>query len=110
MCIRDSGQPANLIIAATGAYRIAIEVEGVASHAGVHPELGVNAITIASMAIAQLQKDGFLGTIHKGQRTGTRNVGVVQGGEATNVVTPHVCFRAEGRRLNPRFRKTILPH
>ncbi|MBH05416.1 MAG: peptidase M20 [Phycisphaeraceae bacterium] len=104
----DSGQPANLIIAATGAYRIAIEVEGVASHAGVHPELGVNAITIASMAIAQLQKDGFLGTIHKGQRTGTSNVGMVQGGEATNVVTPHVSLRAEVRSHNPRFRKTIL--
>ena len=44
----------------------------------------------------------------KGQRTGTSNVGVVQGGEAPNVVTPRVSLRAEVRSHNPRFRKTIL--
>ena len=104
----DSGAPEKLIIGATGAYRMTIDVEGIASHAGVHPDMGVSAVVIASLAIAQLHKDGYLGTVCKGRRTGTSNIGVIQGGQATNVVTPHVRLAAELRSHNPTFRNVIL--
>jgi len=39
---------------------------------------------------------------------GTSNVGVIQGGEATNVITPEVNVRAEARSHDPAFREKIV--
>lgn len=104
----DGGAPSEICIGATGDYAIEITVHGQASHAGVHPELGVSAITIAAMAIADLQVNGWLGTIEKGKRRGTSNVGIVHGGDVTNVVTPLVTLKAEARSHDPVFRKKIV--
>jgi tripeptide aminopeptidase len=83
-------------------------VRGVASHAGVAPENGVSAIAIASLAIAELHRGGWHGRVVKGSQRGTSNVGVIQGGEATNVVTDRVLLRAEARSHNPKFRERIV--
>ncbi len=104
----DGGNPAEICIGATGDYAMDITLHGHASHAGVHPELGVSAITIAAMAIADLQANGWLGLIQKGKHTGSSNIGVIHGGEATNVVTPLVTMRAEARSHDPVFRKKIV--
>lgn len=104
----DGGAATKLTIGATGCYRLAIEIAGIASHAGVAPQDGVSAVTIASLAIARLHENGWLGKVEKGQRTGTSNVGVVQAGNATNVVTPHASLLAEARSHNPAFRKKLL--
>lgn len=104
----DGGSPAKVTIGATGAYRLEIVVQGVASHAGVAPERGVSAIAIAALAIADLQRDGWLGLIQKGRRSGTSNVGVIHGGDATNVVTDRVTVRAEARSHDPKFRSQIV--
>jgi tripeptide aminopeptidase len=104
----DGGSPAVLKVGATGGYRMTIEIEGLASHAGNHPEEGVSAIAIASLAIADLVQNGWHGLIKKNGSTGTSNVGVIQGGEATNVVTEHVRIRAEARSHDPKFRKRIV--
>ncbi len=104
----DGGSASKLTIGATGAYRIRITVTGRASHAGVAPERGVSAIAIAALAIADLHQRGWHGLIqHDGQR-GTSNVGVMAGGQATNVVTDQVTLRAEARSHDPVFRKRIL--
>jgi tripeptide aminopeptidase len=87
---------------------MAIEIRGVASHAGNRPEEGVSAIAIASLAIAELVKGGWHGLIAKNGSTGTSNVGVIQGGEATNVVTDCVRLRAEARSHEPKFRERIV--
>jgi tripeptide aminopeptidase len=104
----DGGAADKLTVGATGGSRIAIEVTGVASHAGVAPEWGVSAITIASMAIADLQQNGWLGLVQRGRKEGTSNVGVFRGGDATNVVTDKVLLRAEARSHNSRFRERIV--
>ena len=104
----DGGPASKLTVAATGGYRMDIRVIGRASHAGVSPELGVSAITIASLAIAQLHREGWHGRIEKGNRTGTSNVGVIHGGQATNVVTEEVLLRAEARSHNSTFRRRII--
>lgn len=103
----DGGSPAKLTIGATGGYRMQIVVSGIASHAGIAPEQGVSAISIASLAIADLQRDGWLGLVEKGRQRGTSNIGFIQGGEATNVVTDRVELRAECRSHNPKFREKI---
>ena len=109
----DGGATDKVTIGATGGYRMAIRVLGKASHAGVSPERGVSAITIASLAIADLHREGWLGKVEKpaGHHevvAGTANVGVIQGGEATNVITPEVNIRAEARSHDPDFRGKII--
>lgn len=104
----DGGPAEKLTIGATGAYRMTIEITGLASHAGGAPEQGVSAITAAGLAIAKLQAGGWLGDVRRGERHGTSNIGVIQGGAATNVVTDRVQLRAECRSHDPEFRREIL--
>lgn len=104
----DGGPARFLKIGATGGYRMTIDIHGLASHAGNHPEEGVSAIAIASLAVADLVQAGWHGLIIKDGNTGTSNVGVIQGGEATNVVTDHVRIRAEARSHDPKFRRRIV--
>lgn len=104
----DGGAPHKLTIGATSGYRMTIDVRGIASHAGGAPQDGVSAIAIAALAIADLTDNGWHGQIEKGRRTGTSNVGVIQGGAATNVVTDRVLLRAEARSHDPEFRGRIV--
>jgi len=104
----DGRDPAGLIIAAVGATNLTIGIEGIASHAGVHPENGVNAAVVASLAIADLQQNGWHGLVQQGRNKGTSNVGVVEGGAATNVVMPELKVEAEARSHQPAFRKRIV--
>ena len=104
----DGGPTDKVTIGATGGYRMAIRISGTASHAGAAPERGVSAITIAALAIADLHREGWLGKIEKPSGCGTANVGVIQGGEATNVITPEVHVRAEARSHDPAFREKIV--
>jgi tripeptide aminopeptidase len=109
MCFNwDGGAPEKVTIGATGGYRMLIEIEGVASHAGVCPERGVSAIAIAALAIADLARDGWHGLVVKGKSRGTTNVGYIHGGEATNVVTDRVSLKAEARSHDPKFRAKIV--
>ncbi|NLX99803.1 MAG: M20/M25/M40 family metallo-hydrolase [Rhodopirellula sp.] len=104
----DGGSPEKITVGATGGYRMEIRIQGVASHAGSAPEKGVSAVVIASLAIARLHEEGWHGLVEKDGRQGTSNVGVIRGGEATNVVTPYVEIRAEARSHDPQFRQKIV--
>jgi tripeptide aminopeptidase len=104
----DGGPATRLTVGATGGYRMTIEVSGIASHAGVAPERGVSAIVVAALAVADLYRGGWHGDVHKGRKHGTSNVGVIAGGDATNVVTDRVTLRAEARSHDPAFRARII--
>ncbi|MEX2092375.1 MAG: M20/M25/M40 family metallo-hydrolase [Pirellulales bacterium] len=104
----DGGSPTKLTLGATGGYRMMIDVRGLASHAGGAPAEGVSAIAISALAIAELVKNGWHGQIVKGRHVGTSNVGVIHGGDATNVVTDHVELRVEARSHEPKFRERIV--
>jgi tripeptide aminopeptidase len=104
----DGGAAEKLTVGATGAYRLKIVIDGLASHAGGAPEQGVSAVAIAGLAVAQLQRQGWHGDIQKRGRHGTSNVGYIAGGGATNVVTDQVEVRAEARSHDPRFRRQIV--
>ncbi len=104
----DGGAAHRLKLGATGGYRMFVTVEGVASHAGMHPEQGVSAIAVASLAIADLVRDGWHGLVEKAGRRGTSNVGVIHGGAATNVVTDRVEIKVEARSHDPKFRDKIV--
>jgi tripeptide aminopeptidase len=109
LCFNWDGGPPHLVtIGATGAFNLDITVHGRASHAGAHPEDGISAIAVAGTAVADLAANGWHGLVEKGRKSGTSNVGVVQGGEATNVVTDRVDLKAEARSHDPAFRKSIV--
>jgi tripeptide aminopeptidase len=109
----DGQSASGITIGAVGAERWQAEVFGKAAHAGVHPEQGISATAVASLALAQAYHDGWFGKILKDGREGTANVGSFGGsdgrsaGVATNVVTDYVAIRGESRSHDARFVRTI---
>ena len=104
----DSGPPADYITAALGAYRWTADIQGISSHAGVHPEDGISAILIAARAIRDIGHSGYFGKVQKGRNRGTSNVGMIEGGEASNQVTDKVRVTGECRSHDPEFLEAIL--
>lgn len=104
----DGGDPHKITIGAIGGERMTITVHGTPAHAGVAPEQGASAIVMASKAIADLYQRGWLGKVEKPEGTGTANVGVFHGGDATNVITPKVSLKAEARSHDAAFRRRIV--
>ncbi|NBW97585.1 MAG: M20/M25/M40 family metallo-hydrolase [Planctomycetia bacterium] len=104
----DGGAVEKVCVGATGGHRLDIRIEGSPSHAGVAPERGVSAVAIASLAIASLVDNGWHGLVEKGGKRGTSNVGVIQGGSATNVVAESAALKAEARGHDPAFRNRIV--
>ncbi|QDT60181.1 Carboxypeptidase G2 precursor [Stieleria bergensis] len=109
----DGGSLDKVTTGAVGGERIEIELCGTPAHAGVAPQEGCSAIVMAGKAIATLEAEGWLGLVDKSQTlgqnaVGTANVGVIKGGEATNVITPAVTLRAEARSHNADFRTQIV--
>ncbi len=88
--VLDSESPLDLTVRAPAVARMQIDVHGVASHAGMFPERGISAIQTAAKAMAKLK----FGRI---DFETTANIGVINGGTATNVITPLVSLRAEAR-------------
>lgn len=104
----DGGLPEEITLGATGAARLDIEVRGLAAHAGVHPERGVSAIAVFAAAVARLERGGWLGLVRQPEGTGTSNVGIVQAGDATNVVADRLHARAEARSHDPVFLRRLI--
>ena len=69
---------------------IEITFKGKKAHAGIEPEKGINAIVVASKAISKMH----IGRI---DYETTSNIGHIEGGSATNIVTDEVTFTAEIR-------------
>ncbi|MCS7305462.1 MAG: M20/M25/M40 family metallo-hydrolase [Thermoguttaceae bacterium] len=104
----DGGPSHKITIGATGSQRMRIRIVGQAAHAGVSPQEGVSAIAAAGLAIAWLQQEGWHGLVEKPDGRGTANIGIIHGGEATNVVTPEVEVQAEARSHDLVFRRKIV--
>lgn len=105
----DGGVPGQLTVGAVGADRWEVEIFGKAAHAGVHPERGVSSTLAASLAIAQVHRDGWFGKIRKKGHEGTSNIGPFgdaagrAAGQATNVVTDYVKIQGESRSHETAF-------
>ncbi|MGD9128530.1 MAG: M20/M25/M40 family metallo-hydrolase [Planctomycetia bacterium] len=104
----DASHWQELTVGATSGYRMTIDIHGIASHAGTHPDRGVSAITIASLAIAELHRDGWIGLVEKNGKRGAANIGLINGGDAINVVAPYVQLKAEARSHNAGLRRRIV--
>ncbi len=104
----DGGAPEKITVGAVGGERMTIHLYGTPSHAGVAPEKGASAIVMAAKAISDLHSRGWLGKIERAEGVGTSNVGVIAGGDATNVITPEVTLKAEARSHDAEMRSRIV--
>ncbi|TXK87170.1 M20/M25/M40 family metallo-hydrolase, partial [Parageobacillus sp. SY1] len=84
----SDGKVGNIVVAAPTQAKLKVVVYGKTAHAGVAPEKGVSAITIAAKAIAQMP----LGRIDEET---TANIGRFEGGTQTNIVCDRVDILAE---------------
>lgn len=89
----DSDDPGFLFTKGPSANHFEFKIHGLESHAGVAPEQGISAIKIAAEGIAAMK----LGRIDEET---TANIGAIQGGEATNIITNLVTLRGEARSLD----------
>ncbi len=104
----DGSDPAAFVVGAPSSDKFTIHVRGRASHAGAAPEKGVNSSTVFARAVAALAKGGWLGKIEKGANEGTSNIGVVKGGDATNIVMASLTAEAEARSYSQAFLNRIV--
>ncbi len=88
--VLDSDAPGYLFTRAPAANHLEFVVRGLESHAGMAPERGINAIQVAAEGVAAMR----LGRI---DAETTANIGVIQGGSATNVVPNLVRLHGEAR-------------
>ena len=93
LCYDSIGDVGTIVIQGPAQYRFQAIIKGKAAHAGVNPAAGINAIKVASLAINQMK----LGQID--QET-TANIGLIQGGQATNIVPARVELIGEARSRN----------
>ncbi|MDQ0205632.1 M20/M25/M40 family metallo-hydrolase [Alkalicoccobacillus murimartini] len=88
----SDGPVGDIIVAAPTQAKINAKIYGRTAHAGVEPEKGISAITVAAKAVSRMP----LGRIDKET---TANIGRFEGGSQTNIVCDYVEVLAEARSL-----------
>ena len=90
----DAADTDGIVTRAPAANRIQFKVHGRDAHAGAAPEKGINAIHLASRAISEIR----VGRIDEET---TANIGLIEGGKATNIVPFLVTVAGEVRSHSP---------
>lgn len=90
--IDSNGQVGDIAVAAPSNAKVYITFIGKSAHAGVNPEDGISAITVASRAVSRMP----LGRIDKET---TANIGSFSGTGQTNIVCDHVQLIGEARSI-----------
>ncbi len=110
----DGRSPSEVAIGAVGSERWQAEIRGKAAHAGAHPEKGISASLVASLALTDVYRQGWFGQIHRNGHAGTSNVGSIgdergqSAGSATNVVTDCAIVKGEARSHQPGMIRQIV--
>jgi tripeptide aminopeptidase len=97
LVLDSGGSVGNIVIGAPTHHRYRMTVTGRAAHAGIEPEKGINSIRVAAMIIASVP-DGRV------DDETTANIGIIDGGTATNVVPKETVIHGE---LRSHSRKTL---
>lgn len=88
----SGGDPGQVIVQGPAQDKLNFRVKGKAAHAGVAPEEGISAIMIAAEAIANMK-------LLRIDSETTANIGRIEGGSVTNIVTEEVYITSEARSL-----------
>ncbi|EUJ23683.1 M42 glutamyl aminopeptidase family protein [Listeria grandensis FSL F6-0971] len=102
--VLDTGGPVGSITVGSPTHAgLEIQIDGTAAHAGIEPEKGISALEIAAKAISQMK----LGRV---DFETTANIGIIEGGTATNIVMEHVRMVAEVRSINSESCEAQIQH
>lgn len=88
----SGGSPGQIVIKAPSQDKIEARIFGRPAHAGICPEEGISAIQVAASAIQNMN-------LLRIDAETTANIGIIRGGDATNIVCPEVWIKAEARSL-----------
>ncbi|GAB4073516.1 tripeptidase T [Barrientosiimonas marina] len=91
--IDSNGPVGDIVVTAPTQAKLFAVMKGKTAHAGLAPEEGVSAITLAAKAVAKMS----LGRIDEET---TANIGRFEGGKQTNIVADRVDVVAEARSLS----------
>jgi tripeptide aminopeptidase len=109
LCYNLDGSGADeFVTSVIGTQRFTIDIAGIAAHAGAFPADGLSAAVVAAHALAALDRDGWHGKIVRAEGVGSANVGIINGGQGSNVVMPTLHMLAEARSHDPAFRQRII--
>ncbi len=89
-CSLDVGMAVNRCVTH---QRMVMDVQGRSAHAGVDPEHGINAISIAAKALSRIRTG-------KISPNSTLNIGTIAGGHAFNIVPDHARVELEMRSFS----------
>lgn len=89
----SGGSPGEIIVQAPAQDAIKVKITGKPAHAGLAPEKGISSIMVAARAIENMN------LLRIDEET-TANIGIVNGGIATNIVMPELEIVAEARSLS----------
>lgn len=102
--VLDSDGPiGSAAVKAPAQINMFVTLKGRASHAGMAPEKGISSIQIAAAAISSMK----LGRV---DFETTANVGVIQGGLATNIICERVDIKAEARSRDTKKLEAQIAH
>ena len=101
--VDSDGKVGGIVTGAPYQAKLNVKILGKTAHAGVAPEKGISAITLASKAIAKMN----LGRIDE---VTTANIGRFEGGKATNIVCDEVHILAEARSIVEEKLNTQVQH
>ena len=94
--VADSSGPVGKIVnRAPAQQHLQVTIHGRAAHAGMAPEDGCNAISVAARAIVAMRQGRI-------DEETTANIGKISGGKATNIVPDTVEIEGEARSRDPR--------
>ncbi len=86
----DSSGIDQVIVGAPAANKVQVTIQGLAAHAGLCPEAGINALSLAVEALNGMR----MGRLDD---QSSRNFGLIQGGVATNIVPESIVLKGEVR-------------
>jgi tripeptide aminopeptidase len=101
--VLDGGDVDEIIIQAPSSDNLSATIIGRAAHAGLRPEEGVSAIKAAAEAVHRMK----LGRI---DFETTANIGIIKGGEATNIIPDRTMIKGEARSHRPTKLKRQIDH
>lgn len=97
----SGGEVGRVTIASPTLFMYEVQVNGRSAHSGIEPEKGISAVSILSEALQKIE----IGRIDE---LTTSNIGVINGGSATNIIMDSLRLKGEVRSVLPEVAEQLL--
>ncbi len=100
--VLDMGGPVgHVTVGSPSMYMYDVVLHGKPAHAGLEPEKGISCVSMMQEALSKLS----FGRIDEET---TANIGVIHGGEATNIVMDHMMIKGEVRSISDKKAQALV--